>query len=357
LESYGRLGFNNPRYLAGIMSAAAKVIKKRKGEHVRIAMNENVQARGVTAGFEKVRFAHYALPELDYKEISLSTTFLGRKLDAPFMVISGTGGYDDAEKINKSLAQACSEHNVALQLGSQRAMIEDPALAKTYRVRDVAPNVFLVGNIGVAQLRDTPLEKISAALSLVEANALAVHLNPLQEAVQPEGDKDFKFCLAAIAKACEKLDVPVIAKEVGGGINLQVAQELENAGVKAIDVSGVGGTSWAAMELKRKGAAAGETFWDWGIPTVQALRECASEVKVPLIVSGGVRSGLEVAKGIRLGASLGAAAMPFVRAAVSGGPEAASEMIKRWKDELRIAMFCTRSKDLSSLRKARLLEE
>lgn len=336
--------------------AKARETARRKGDHVRIATTQDVQARFVTSGFESVRFAHYALPELDLKEIQLATTFLGRRLDAPLMVISGTGGYPNAERINKVLAQACEEHNVSFQLGSQRAMIEDPSLARTYSVRDVAPKVHLVANIGVAQLRDIPIEKIAAAVSVVEANALAVHLNPLQEAVQPEGDRNFKFCLAAVAKACEKLDVPVIAKETGAGINAQVAQELENCGVKAIDVSGAGGTSWAAIELKRKGALAAEAFWDWGIPTAQSLRECAGAVKVPLIVSGGVRSGLDVAKGIRLGASLGAAAMPFVRAAVVG-PKAASQQIQRWKDELRIAMFCTRSKDLVALRKARLLED
>jgi isopentenyl-diphosphate delta-isomerase len=330
--------------------------KKRKGEHVKIATRQNVQARATGTGLEAIRFAHYALPELDYQAVQLGTTFLGRRLDAPFMVISGTGGFPDAERINRSLARACEEHNVSFQLGSQRAMIVDPSLLKTYKVRDVAPKVHLVGNIGITQLRDLPLDKIASALSLVEADALAVHLNPLQEAIQPEGDKDFRHCLAAIAKACDKLSVPVLAKEVGAGINGEVALELENAGVKAIDVSGVGGTSWAAIELKRKGAAAGETFWDWGVPTAEALRECAQAVKVPLIVSGGVRTGLDVAKGIRLGASLGAAAMPFVRAAVSGGAEGASAAIQRWKDELRIAMFCTRSKDLAALRRARLLE-
>lgn len=335
----------------------AEQTKKRKGEHVRIATTKDVQAKAATTGFESIRFSHYALPEMDITDVDLGTTFLGRRLNAPLMVISGTGGYADAEKINKDLALACEAHGVMFQLGSQRAMIEDPTLTKTYKVKDVAPNVFLLGNIGVVQLRDTPLDKLEAALSLVEADALAVHLNPLQEAVQPEGDKGFKLCLPAIARACDKLGIPVIAKEIGAGINSTVAQELENAGVKAIDVAGVGGTSWAAIELLRKGAKSGEAFWDWGVPTVQALRECVSAVKVPLIVSGGVRSGLDVAKGIRLGASMGAAAMPFVRAAVADGQKGADAEIAKWKDELRIAMFLTRSKNLAELRKARLLED
>ncbi len=328
--------------------------EKRKAEHVRIALEEDIEHVTKQAGFNATDFVHYSLPEMDFAEIDTKTAFLGKKFSAPFLISSMTGGYADAEKINKDLAAACEKAGIGLGLGSQRAMVEDPALKKTFFVRDAAPKIFLGANIGAVQLRDYGVKKIEAMVSAVEADALFVHLNPLQEAVQPEGDKNWRGCLAAIGKACDALPVPVIAKETGAGINGEVARELVDVGVKAVDVSGAGGTSWSAIELYRKGAAAGRVFWDWGNTTADCLRECSASVKVPLIASGGIRSGLDAAKAIRLGASLASAALPFIKAQKNGGEKAVEAEIRRFTDELEMAMFLTRSKNLADLRKARL---
>lgn len=328
--------------------------EKRKAEHVRIALEEDVEHVSKASGLDAIDFVHYSLPETDFNEIDVSTKFLGKPFKAPFIISSMTGGYSDAEKINKDLAAACEKTGIGLGLGSQRAMVEEPALKKTFYVRDVAPKIFLGANIGAVQLRDYGVKKIESIVSAVEADALFVHLNPLQEVVQPEGDKNWKGCLAAIGKACDELGVPVIAKETGAGINGEVARQLVDAGVKAIDVSGAGGTSWSAIELYRKGAEAGRVYWDWGSSTADCLRECSAAVKVPLIASGGIRSGLDAAKAIRLGASLASAALPFIKAQQKGGGKAVEAEILRFVDELKMAMFLTRSKSLLQLKNAKL---
>jgi isopentenyl-diphosphate delta-isomerase len=328
--------------------------EKRKADHVRIALEQDIECITKPAGFDSVDFVHYSLPEIDFNEIVASTKFLGKPFKAPFIISSMTGGYAGAEKINRDLAAACEKMGIGLGLGSQRAMLEDPSLKKTFFVRDVAPKIFLGANIGAIQLRDYGAKKIEALVSAVEADALFVHLNPLQEAIQPEGDRNWKGCLAAIGKACDGLNVPVIAKETGAGINGEAARELVAAGVKAIDVSGAGGTSWSAIELYRKGAGAGRAFWDWGNPTAECLRECSAAVKVPIIASGGVRSGLDAAKAIRLGASMASAALPFLKAHQQGGEKAVEAEIRRFAEELKMAMFLTRSKNLAELRKAKL---
>ncbi|MFH1106636.1 MAG: type 2 isopentenyl-diphosphate Delta-isomerase [Candidatus Micrarchaeota archaeon] len=328
--------------------------ESRKSDHVRIALNEDVQALTKPGGLDSVDFLHFSLPEMDFADIDASVSFLGRRFSAPFMVSSMTGGYPGAERINRDLAAACAKAGIGLGLGSQRAMLENPSLSKTFCVRDIAPKIFLGANIGAVQLRDYGVKKIESVVSAVEADALFVHLNPLQEAVQPEGDRHWKGCLAAIGKACDSLPVPVIAKETGAGVNAEVARELVDAGVKAIDVSGAGGTSWSAIELYRKGAEAGRVFWDWGVPTAECLRDCSKAVKIPLIASGGIRSGLDAAKAIRLGATLASAALPFIKAQQQGGEKAVVAEIERFRNELKMAMFLTRSKNLAQLRKAAL---
>ncbi len=326
----------------------------RKVQHVKIVLEKNVQHTTPT-GFDDIHFLHYALPELNYSEIDAEVTFLKRKFSLPFMVLSMTGGHETVEKINKDLAVACQEKNIVMGVGSQRAMIEKPELKKTFYVRDVAPKVFLCGNIGGYQLTKYPFEKIEKMIADIEANALCIHLNPLQEIVQPEGDRNWRGVLKAIEKTCDKIGVPVIAKEVGAGINADVCKELEQAGVAAIDVSGTGGTSWAGIEVYRKGAEAGNLYWNWGVPTVIALQEAAKTVKVPLIASGGVRNGLHVAKAIRLGATLAGGASPFLKAQNTGGAEGVKKEIERWETELKIAMFLTRSKNLQQLKKAKIV--
>ncbi len=327
----------------------------RKAQHVKIALEREVEARGVSSGFESVRFAHRALPEIDFDAIDTSATFLGKKLQAPFMITATTGGFEGAEKINREIAAACEQEGVAFGLGSQRAMIENPKLESSFRVRSVAPSILLCGNLGAAQLSHYPCKSVSHALKEVGADALCVHLNALQEAVQPEGDKNWEGCLSAIERACGELGFPIIAKETGAGISGETARELANAGVKAIDVSGVGGTTWSGVESYRGAPKIGGTFWDWGLSTLESLRECREATKLPLIASGGIRSGLDAAKSIRMGATIAGAALPFLKAHAKGGKKGVADEIKRWKYELKTAMFLTRSKSLPELSKARLM--
>ncbi len=330
---------------------------KRKAQHVEIALNRNVEAKRRTHGLECVEFVHQALPEIDFASIDTSVSFLGKKLAAPFMITATTGGFAGAEKINKEIAAACEREGIAFGLGSQRAMIENPEkLEKTFQVRDVAPNVFLCGNIGAAQLKHYPCKLVRHAVKAVGADALCVHLNALQEVVQPEGDKNWEDCLRAIETACCELGVPVIVKETGAGISSEAARELANIGVSAIDVSGVGGTSWSAVESYRGAARIGETFWDWGLTTAESLRECRQATQLPLIASGGIRTGLDAARAIRLGATLAGGALPFLKAHSKGKSNGVAGEIKRWKTELGIAMFLTRSRNLKELAKARIVE-
>ncbi len=319
-------------------------------EHIGIVLNEDVKGHTPT-GFEKYRLEYHSLPELDLSKVDLRTTFLGKELKAPLMVTGMTGGCADAKRINADIAKACALEGIIFAVGSQRAMLEDPSLKDTYALKE--KGLFLCGNIGAYQLKKYPPKKIREMAEAIKADALCVHLNPLQEAVQPEGDTDWAGVLEKIEVLCGSIDLPVIAKEVGTGINATVAKELEKAGCAAIDVSGVGGTSWSAVEHFR-GGKSGDVFRDFGIPTAEALIECLKAVKLPLIASGGITNGLEAAKALRLGASIAGAAAPFLKAQQSGGSPAVKELIVKYKHELRTAMFLTRSKDLAALRKAKL---
>jgi len=329
--------------------------ERRKGSHIDVCLRQKVEARDKATGFEDVEFIHNALPEMDFRRIDTTTPFLGKKLKAPLMIEAITGGFERGGEINRALAAAAQDNGIALGLGSQRAMLEDIALSSTYKVRDVAPDAFIVGNIGVAQLRKYDAQKIAWALKAVDADALAVHLNPLQELVQPEGDRNFDGCLKLIEKLCEELPISIIAKETGAGISPEAAVRLEEAGVAAIDVSGAGGTSWCGVELLRSGKANDGLFWDWGIPTAVSTALAAKAVKVPVISSGGVRSGVDVAKGIALGASLGGAALPFLKAWGKGGSKAVSKLAGTWVSELKMAMALTGSRNVHELRKAQVL--
>ncbi|MEK6923711.1 MAG: type 2 isopentenyl-diphosphate Delta-isomerase [Candidatus Micrarchaeota archaeon] len=334
----------------------AEAIQSRKKEHVEAVLTGGVEAERKTTGFEKVEFEHCCLPELDWKDIDTTTTFLGRKFDAPFIVTGMTGGYPEAERINNDLAAACQAEGVAFGLGSMRAMVENPALARTFDVRQKAPKVFLIGNIGGAQLKKMELAKLRGALDALKADALAVHLNPCHEAAQQGGDLAWKGVLDAVRRTVKECGRPVIAKEVGNGVSAAVAKKLESAGVAAIDVAGAGGTSWVAVELARGGKREADVFWDWGIPTATAVKEVSKAIKIPVVASGGVRSGLDAAKAIRLGATLAGAAAPFIKAQRNGGGEGVRAEIRAWKEQLKIAMLCTGSRSLAELRKARLVE-
>ncbi len=331
---------------------------RRKSDHIRVNLEEDVRS-GLTTGLEGFRFEHVALPELDLRRVDTVTTFLGKRLRAPLLISSMTGGTDQALRINLALAEAAQTTGVAMGLGSQRAAIERPELASTFQVRRVAPDILLFANLGAVQLNyGYGVDECRRAVEMAEADALILHLNALQEALQPEGDVDFSGLLAKIEALCRALEVPVIAKEVGWGISGPVARRLVQAGVAAIDVAGAGGTSWSQVEMHRaaspRQAQLAAAFLNWGIPTAEALRQVRSALPhIPLIASGGLRTGIDVAKCIALGADLGGLAGPLLKAASESTPRVL-EAIEDLISELRITMFAAGCKDIQALRKIEL---
>ncbi len=332
---------------------------RRKDDHIRINLEENVQFPRLTTGLEKLRFMHQAVPELDLQAVDTSTVFLGKTLRSPLLISSMTGGTDRAGQINMTLAEAVQNAGVAMGLGSLRVALEDPAVAATFQVRRVAPDILLFANLGAVQLNyGFGVDHCRRAVELVEADALILHLNALQEAVQPEGDGHFAGLLARIEEVCSALDVPVIAKEVGWGISPQAARQLADAGVAVIDVAGAGGTSWTEVEYHRAPtihhARVARAFADWGIPTADSIRYVREAVPgLPIIASGGLRDGVDVAKCIALGAELGGMAGPFLRAAVQG-VEAVQMVIWELATELRIAMFAAGAGTIAALKQTPL---
>jgi len=322
-------------------------IEERKTEHIRVCLEEDVGAKNITTGFEDVHLIHRALPEINRDDINLSTEVFGHKFSAPVIVTGITGGTKQASKINAAIAQAVEELGLGMGVGSQRAALQNPELECTYSVvRKMAPTAFLVANIGAPQIvREYSLEQVRRAVDMIEADALAIHLNPLQEAVQPEGETGYAGILRRISELTDGLDVPVIVKETGAGISAEDAKRLEAAGVAGIDVAGAGGTSWAAVEYFRAklrsdgfGQELGKHLWDWGIPTVVTLVEVVQSVSIPVIASGGIRSGSDVAKALALGAKLGGLALPLLSPALQSSGEvkkALSSLIR----ELKTVMF------------------
>jgi isopentenyl-diphosphate delta-isomerase len=339
--------------------ADAAATEGRKGQHIDTVLGRDVAAKGVTTGFERFFFEHRALPELHLGGIDLSTALFGRRLAAPLLISAMTGGTARARDINRRLAEAAQALGIAMGLGSQRAALENPTLAETYRVRDVAPDILLFGNIGAVQLNlGYGPDEARRAVEMIGADALFLHLNPLQEAVQPEGDRDWRNLYAAIAAVCRAVDAPVAVKEVGNGISADVASRLADCGVAAIDVAGAGGTSWSEVEAYRqpdpRRAAMAHGFAGWGIPTALALAEAVKAAPgLPVFASGGLRDGVDAAKAIRLGAALCGAAAPALGGAVETAA-AVHDRMKTMVDQLRIACFCTGSADLAALRRARL---
>jgi isopentenyl-diphosphate delta-isomerase len=328
----------------------------RKLDHLRICLSEEIE-RGRT-GLEDIRLVHEALPECDLGFIDTATEFLGHSFRAPLFLAAMTGGHPETKKVNAVLARVAERAGLGMGVGSQRAALENPALADTFSVvRDEAPRAFLAANIGAAQLRDHGLEWAEAAVEMIDADALAVHLNFLQEAIQPEGDHDARGCLEALRELCGEFRLPVMVKETGSGISAETARLLWDTGAKAIDVGGYGGTNWAAIEGLRSGAALREentrpplskVFEDWGIPTAVSLIEVA-KTGGPVIATGGIRSGLDMAKALVLGADLCGVALPFLAPAMEGEEELFAS-VSAFLEELRVAMFLSGARNTAALK-------
>jgi isopentenyl-diphosphate delta-isomerase len=326
----------------------------RKIDHVRINLEEDVQGRGITAGFERYHFIHQALPELNLSEIDLSTPLFGKTLSAPLIISSMTGGAESLERINYTLAEAAQSTGIGMGVGSQRAAIKDPRLAYTYQVRSVAPDILLFANLGTVQLNyGYSVDDCRRAVEMIEADVLILHLNVLQESVQPEGDTNWRGLLNKIEEVCRSLSVPVVAKEVGSGISEDAARRLADAGIAAIDVAGAGGTSWSEVERHRAPTEAlrrvAGAFIDWGIPTTQSIQmvQCGAPGR-PIIASGGLRDGIDAAKAIALGATATAMASPYLKRAVEG-VEAVIEEIEIISQQLRVAMMCIGAVNIRAL--------
>ncbi len=323
--------------------------ERRKEEHIKICAERDVSASAST-WLEDVHLVHRSLPELDFEEIDTEVSFLGKKIRAPLIIEAMTGGAKVAEKINKNLAKAAEECEVAIALGSARAAIENKKLWSTYYVRDVAPNVPVIGNIGMVQFVDNyGKEQLVEIVSEMEADAVQIHLNPLQEIVQPEGDVNWKGALSRLSKITREVNFPLIAKETGAGISREVAVMLERAGFSMLDVSGLGGTSFSYVEYFRASSELGKKLRDWGIPTAASILECSKATSLPVIASGGIRSGIDGAKAIAIGASYFGAAKPFLRAAMSDH-EKVKEIIEEYIKELKIVMFLTGARNIEELK-------
>jgi len=332
----------------------------RKSEHIRINLYEDVQS-GLTSGLERFQFVHQALPELDLDAIDLTLSIFNKRLRAPILISSMTGGTPEAAKINQVLAAAAQTTGVAMGLGSQRAGIESPDLANTFKVRSYAPDILLFANLGAVQLNyGYTVDHCQRAVDMIEADALILHLNPLQEALQPEGNTRFSGLLKKIENVCTRLPVPVVVKEVGWGISAQCAKQLASAGVAAIDVAGAGGTSWSQVEKYRaqdeRLARVAEAFRNWGIPTAESIRQVRQAAPDLLIfASGGLHDGIDIAKCIALGAQLGGMAGTFLKSA-SKDLEETINKIQEIKIELQACMFAAGISDLAKLKQAKLVD-
>ena len=342
---------------------ADDIHERRKADHIRINLEEDVTFEQLTTGFERYFFLHRALPELDLHEVDTRANLLGKPLRTPLLISSMTGGTARAHKINLILAEGAQEAGLAMGLGSQRAAIEDPSLVPTYQVRVVAPDILLMANLGAVQLNyEYGIDHCRRAVDMIDADALILHFNALQEAVQPEGDGNFSNLFHAVEKICRQLDVPVIAKEVGWGFSQETARRLADAGIGAIDVAGAGGTSWSQVEMHRaptaRHARVAGAFIDWGIPTAISIQLCHKGApQLPIIASGGIKNGIDVAKSIALGARAAGLAGDFLRAADEFGVQGVVELAGAITDELRVAMFCSGAANLEQLSSTRLYRD
>ena len=334
-------------------------ISARKSDHIRINLEEDVRST-LTTGLEHYRFRHQALPEINLEDVDLSLSLFGKQLHAPLLISSMTGGTAEAGTINQILAQAAQAAHIAVGVGSQRAALEHPELASSFQMRKFAPDVLLFANLGAIQLNyGFGISECMRAVEMIEADALILHFNALQEAVQTEGDTRFEGLLARVESVCKALPVPVIAKEVGWGFSATDVISLANAGIAAIDVAGAGGTSWSQVEAHRAKnefqQQLAASFIGWGISTAEAIQIARkSAPQLIIFASGGLRSGMDIAKCIALGASLGGMASPFLKAA-SQSLEKTIETISLTRREMQVCMFASGIRSLQQLQKYPLL--
>lgn len=337
-----------------------ELIYSRKDDHIRINLEEDVRST-LNNGLEHYRFIHNAMPEIDLNEIDFSQKLFNKNIALPILISSMTGGTPKAFQINQMLAQAAEKFGLAMGVGSQRAAIENPTLTNTFDVRKFAPNILLFANLGAVQLNyGYGIDECKRAVDMISADSLILHLNPLQEAIQPEGETNFSGLLRKIETICRDLPVPVVIKEVGWGISDSIVKQLINVGVAAIDVSGAGGTSWTQVERFRLvdpiGIKVAEAFLDWGIPTADALIKVRNSFpELPIFASGGLKTGMDVAKSLALGANLAGMAGVFLRSAVTS-PDYLEETITIFEKIIRISMFVTGSKDLISFSKEKIFK-
>ncbi len=326
-----------------------KIIEKRKIDHIEICLKKPVEF-DKTNGFEKIKLLE-AHDVTNPEEIDISTIFLGKKLKAPLIISGMTGGAKGTYIINKRLARGAEKFGIAMGIGSQRAAIENPELEYTYKVRNVAKSILLLGNLGAAQIMEYDIDRIKYAVEMIDADALAIHFNPIQEAAQPEGDDiiDEEKFLKRIGEITRKVDFPVIVKEVGFGISGEFAKKLEKAGVAAVDIQGAGGTNWAKVEYFRGGSERAKKYFNAGIKTAESLEQCVKAVKIPIIASGGIRTGEEVVKALAMGASLVGMALPFLKAAVKSDKEVHSFLEKIISD-IKFHISKTGARNLEELR-------
>ncbi len=335
--------------------------EERKLDHIRICLEREVQSECPT-GLGDIRLVHNAVPEINLNDVDLRCTFLGHQLKAPLMITAMTGGHSEAIPINQNIAQAVEELGLVMGVGSQRAAIEDPNLAESFIIaRQAAPTAFLVGNIGAPQLSlGYGIKEAQVAIEMIDANALAIHFNAAQEAVQPEGEATFAGVLRSLRTLTRDIEVPVIAKETGAGFAREAAQSLEKAGVKALDIAGLGGTSWPAVEVERakagdaRKALLGRWFADWGVPTAVSTFEASRSVNLPVIASGGIRTGIDAAKAIALGAQLVGVSLP-VLAPATVSAKAVREYLETLISGLKASMFLVGARSLKELSQAPLV--
>jgi isopentenyl-diphosphate Delta-isomerase len=324
-------------------------ISQRKADHLAVAASGDADFRERTTLLEQVHLVHQSLPERAASEIDIAVELLGRRLAAPLVISGMTGGTAEARRINCDLARAAQRLGIGFGVGSQRAMALDPALTSTFAVRDSAPDVFLIGNLGVVQAREFGCDRVAELARTIGADAMAIHLNPAMEMIQADGDRDFAGALQTVSDLVSQLDIPVIVKETGCGLSAEVAQAVAAVGVRAVDVGGAGGTSWVAVEARRAAAgsdeaALGEELWDWGIPTAVSVVACA-RAGLEVIAAGGLRSGYDVARAMALGARCGGLAAPVLRAHRDGGYAGAEAFLRRVISSLRtVTLLCGRAR-------------